>query len=145
MYEYQVTSVTAELYSGRDYAAQPRSLYAAIADNSVTIFCVIAVFAASHGQHTSDLHSKFALRPHHVWKYGRHPIPFLVPRRKVWLTPTARVPCSNAANIGERKTWTQSEYCTWQNSVMGQEPPKMYIVRNPRRRPKIVQSLVGFR
>jgi len=98
-----VTSVTAELYSGRDYAAQPRSLYAAIADNSVTIFCVIAVFAASHGQHTSDLHSKFALRPHHVWKYGRHPIPFLVPRRKVWLTPTARVPCSNAANIGECK------------------------------------------
>jgi len=22
----------------------------------------------------SDMHSKFALRPHHVWKYGRHPI-----------------------------------------------------------------------
>jgi len=22
----------------------------------------------------SDLHSKFALRPHLVWKYGRHPI-----------------------------------------------------------------------
>jgi len=21
--------------------------------------------------HISDLHSKFALRPHHVWKYGR--------------------------------------------------------------------------
>jgi len=37
------------------------------------------------------------------------------------------VPCSNAANIGERKTWTQSEFCTWQNSVRGQEPPKMYI------------------
>jgi len=33
-------------------------------------------------------------------------IPFLVPRRKVWLTPDARVPYSNAANIGERKTWT---------------------------------------
>jgi len=32
-------------------------------------------------------------------------IPFLVPRRKVWLTPTARVPRSNAANTGERKTW----------------------------------------
>jgi len=30
-------------------------------------------------------------------------------RRKVWLTPTTRVPCSNAENIGERKTWTQSE------------------------------------
>jgi len=25
-------------------------------------------------QHISDLHSKFALRPHHAWKYGRHPI-----------------------------------------------------------------------
>jgi len=28
----------------------------------------------SRVQHISDLHSKFALRPHHVWKYGRHPI-----------------------------------------------------------------------
>jgi len=25
-------------------------------------------------QQVSDMHSKFALRPHHVWKYGRHPI-----------------------------------------------------------------------
>jgi len=44
-------------------------------------------------------------------EYRRHPllkmtrskssvIPFLVPRRKVWLTLTARAPCSNAANIG---------------------------------------------
>jgi len=24
-------------------------------------------------QHVSDLHPKFALKPHHVWKYGRHP------------------------------------------------------------------------
>jgi len=32
-------------------------------------------------------------------------IPFLVPRLKVWLTPAAGMPCSNAANIGERKTW----------------------------------------
>ena len=24
-------------------------------------------------QHVSDLHPKFALRPHHVWKYGRYP------------------------------------------------------------------------
>ena len=30
--------------------------------------------SASHVQHISDLHSKFALRPHHVWKYGGHPI-----------------------------------------------------------------------
>ena len=32
------------------------------------------VFAASRVHHISDLHSKFALGPHHVWKYGRHPI-----------------------------------------------------------------------
>jgi len=32
------------------------------------------VFLASRVHHISDLHSKFALRPHHVWKYGRHPI-----------------------------------------------------------------------
>jgi len=31
------------------------------------------VFAASREQHISDLHSKFALGPHHVSKYGRHP------------------------------------------------------------------------
>jgi len=30
-------------------------------------------------------------------------IQFLVPRHKVWLTPAAGVPCSNAANIGERQ------------------------------------------
>jgi len=30
-------------------------------------------------------------------------IPFIVPRRKVWLTTAAAVPCSNAGNIGERK------------------------------------------
>jgi len=32
------------------------------------------VFAASRVQRVSDLHLKFALRPHHVWKYGRHPV-----------------------------------------------------------------------
>jgi len=32
------------------------------------------VFSASRVQQVSDLHLKFALRPHHVWKYGRHPI-----------------------------------------------------------------------
>jgi len=32
------------------------------------------VFSASRMQHISDMPSKFALRPHHVWKYGRHPI-----------------------------------------------------------------------
>ena len=32
------------------------------------------VFAASRVQRISDMHSKFALRPHHVPKYGKHPI-----------------------------------------------------------------------
>ena len=41
-------------------------------------------------------------------------IPFRVPRRKVWLTPSGRVSCGNAVNMAERKTWTQSEFCTWQ-------------------------------
>jgi len=29
------------------------------------------VFSVSRVQHVSDLHLKFALRPHHVWKYAR--------------------------------------------------------------------------
>jgi len=33
-----------------------------------------AIFLASLAQHVSDVHSKFTLRPHRVWKYGRHPI-----------------------------------------------------------------------
>jgi len=32
------------------------------------------VFSGSRVQHISDMHSKFAPWPHHVWKYGRHPI-----------------------------------------------------------------------
>ena len=55
-------------------------------------------------------------------------IQFLVPHRKVWLRPAAGVPCSNAASIGERKTWTQSEFCTWQNSIRGAKALKMYSV-----------------
>jgi len=44
----------------------------------------------------------------------------------------ARAHCSsavrNATKIRERKIWRmQSEFCTWQNSVTGQEPPKMYM------------------
>jgi len=38
--------------------------------------------------------------------YESSVIPFLVPCHKAWLTPAAAVPCSNAANIGERKSWT---------------------------------------
>ena len=51
-------------------------------------------------------------------------IPFLVPRRKLWPTSTARVPCSNAANIGERKTWTQSEFARVKIPSVGQKPHK---------------------
>ena len=32
------------------------------------------VFSASRVRQVSDLHLKVALRPHHVWKYGRHAI-----------------------------------------------------------------------
>jgi len=31
-------------------------------------------FPESRVHQVSDLHLKFALRPHHVWKYGRHPV-----------------------------------------------------------------------
>ena len=57
-----------------------------------------------------------------LWKSAV--IPFLVRRHNVWLMTAARVPCSNAANIEERKAWAQSEFCSLQSSVMGQEPPK---------------------
>ena len=36
--------------------------------------CLGPIFSASRVQHVSHLHLKFALRPHHVWKYDRHPI-----------------------------------------------------------------------
>jgi len=75
-------------------------------------------------------------------------IPFLVARCKVWLKPATGVSCSNAPNIRKRKTWTQREFCTWQNSVRGKNLQNVflvYIVYQPRRRPKIVQSSVGLR
>jgi len=52
---------------------------------------------------------------------------FLVPRCKVWLTPTAQMTCSNTANI-ERNTWTQSEFWTWQNYVRQQESRIVYAL-----------------
>jgi len=75
-------------------------------------------FPGSRVQHVSDLHMKFALRPHHVLKYAtaeiRHGkkkkelemwansqrdgrpamVVTSVQRRKVWLTPTTTVLCS---------------------------------------------------
>ena len=44
------------------------------AETAIFGYFLRPVFSASHVQHSSDLHSKFTLRPHHVWKYGRHPI-----------------------------------------------------------------------
>jgi len=32
------------------------------------------VFYGSRMLYISDLHCKFALRPHHMWKYARHPV-----------------------------------------------------------------------
>jgi len=58
-------------------------------------------------------------------------IPFLVPRHKVRLTAAVRVPCSHTANIGKRKTWELSEFCSWQNSAREQEPSEMYICSVP--------------
>jgi len=54
-------------------------------------------------------------------------VPFLVPRRKVWLTPAAGVPRINAANIGERKTWTQSEFAHGKIPTGGKSPRYVYI------------------
>jgi len=71
--------------SGGDIAAQQvffrlsiRALVAKIWSNKVVRWCpdgffgdfLGPVFPSSHVQHTSDLHYKFALKPHHVSKYG---------------------------------------------------------------------------
>jgi len=37
-------------------------------------FFLHPVFSVNRAQNVSDLHSKFTLRPRHVWKYGTHPI-----------------------------------------------------------------------
>jgi len=77
--------------------------------------------------------------------YENSLIPFLVPRRKVWLRPAGEVSCSNAANILERKTWTQSNFARAKIPSGGKCPQNAYIVYQHRRRPKIVQSLVSVR
>jgi len=53
-------------------------------------------------------------------------------RRNVWLTPTTRVPCSNAANIGRRKTWAQKWILHLAKFRYGvRAPEKVYIVYQP--------------
>jgi len=72
----------------------------------------------------------------------RNSIPCTKPQRLA--DPAAGVSCSNAANMKERKTQTQSEFCTWQNSLRDKSAQNVFMVYQPRRRPKIVQSLVGL-
>jgi len=64
----------------------------------------------------------------------------------VWLTPTTRVQCSNAANIGQRKDLDAKLILHLTKFCYGARALKsVYIVYQPRRRPNIVQCLVGLR
>ena len=60
------TCLSCEDIAQRSYAMVPRWRFLAT--------FLRPAFPASRAQRVSDLHLKFALRPHHVWKYGRHPI-----------------------------------------------------------------------
>jgi len=52
----------------------------------------------------------------------------LEPRRKVWLTPAAGVPCSNAANIYENARLVRKmNFAPGKIPSGGQEPSKMHI------------------
>ena len=51
-----------------------RSSPTKLCDGAKMAIFLCPVFPVSRLQHISDLHSKFALGPHHMWKYGRHPI-----------------------------------------------------------------------
>ena len=74
----------------------------------------------------------------YMWRpFQSAAVSFLLPRCKVWLTPAAGVPCSNAANI-EGKTCRQSEFFTWQNSVGGRSP------RIPAQETAIHRAKVGW-
>ena len=75
-------------------------------------------------------------------------IPFLVPRCKVCLTPTARVTCSNAANIREHAIWTVGRKLNFVpgKMLLGGNSPRKCIYSVPAKEtPNIVQSLVGLR
>jgi len=60
------TCLNCEDTAQQSYAMVPRWRFFA------SFLCPI--FPASRVQHISDLHPKFALKPHHVYKYGRHPL-----------------------------------------------------------------------
>jgi len=60
------TCLSCEAIARQSCAMVPRSRFFAI--------FLGPAFPASHVRQVSDLHPKFALRPYHVCKYGRHPI-----------------------------------------------------------------------
>jgi len=59
--------------------------------------------------------AEYRWRP--LLKFGNF-IPCTTPQS---FTDAPLLECRNAANIRERKSWTQSEFCAWQNYVTGQE------------------------
>ena len=67
------------------------------------------VFPGSRVQHVSDLHPKFALRPHHEWKYGRHPIFPMAEigeeKKKKKKKPQGQNVMSASATQGGHKIW----------------------------------------
>jgi len=72
-------------------------------------------------------------------------IPFLVPCRKVWLTPllecpAVTLPIQEKARLGCKVNFERAEI------LSGVKSPRkyIYIVYLPRRWPNIVQSLVGL-
>jgi len=46
----------------------------------------------------------------HPLRKFRNSIPCTMPQTSA--DASAQVPCSNAANLGEHKSWTQSEFCS---------------------------------
>jgi len=56
----------------------------------------------------------------------RNSIP-CIPCRKVCLTPTGRVPCINAANTGEPKTWGKVKFAPGKIPSGSKSPRKLYI------------------
>ena len=53
--------------------------------------------------------------------YKSSSIPFLVPRGKAWLTPTARVPCSNA-RLGRKVNFAPAKI-----PLGGKSPENVYV------------------
>jgi len=64
--------------------------------------------SASRVQHISDLHSKFALKPHHVWKYVSQPIcdRWELPRKKDTRNHRGKIECPQLR-------WAAIKTCTY--------------------------------